>query len=214
VRLVTLDCEATGVDPLKDRIVQIFVGVLDGTEWVDKLELIIDPGIEIPQGAIDVHGITNERVHDEGHVPFAALTVVREFLAEYRDLPFVIMNARYDVPLVNAELERNGLKRLPVSQIHWLDPLVIDRGMDRYRKGKRTLKDLAAHYGVPFDPMKAHDASYDCFIAGQVAERQREQYGLVSNAAQAKWHREWAKHFMEYRAEQGEPVEIGLEWPE
>jgi DNA polymerase III epsilon subunit-like protein len=74
--------------------------------------------------------------------------------------------------------------------------------------------NLAEHYGVDFNLLLAHDAAYDCFIAGQVAQRQIERYGMPTNAAQAKWHREWAEHFMEYRAEQGEPVEIGKEWPE
>jgi DNA polymerase-3 subunit epsilon len=218
VRLLTLDCEATGVDPHNDRIVQIFVGVLEilgEAHWVDKLELLIDPGVEIPQGAIDVHHITNERVQEEGEDPQHALTRVRLFLSQYRDLPFVIMNARYDVPLVNAELERVGLKRLPTSKIHWIDPLVIDRGKDRYRKGSRKLESLAVIYNVPFDPVKAHDAAYDCFIAGQVAERQIERYGMPTNEAQAKWHREWATHFEQWLRDQGDPdATIGTEWPE
>lgn len=215
MRLLTLDCEATGVDPREDRIVQIFVGVLDGTEWVDRFDYLVDPGIEIPQAAIDVHGITNDIIEDRGEDPTRVLTEVRNFLSLYRDLPFVIMNARYDVPLVNAELRRNGLKPMPVDKIHWIDPLVIDRGKDRYRKGSRKLQNLAEHYGVPFDPMKAHDAAYDCFIAGQVAERQIAQYGMPTNAAQAKWHREWATHFEQYLRDQGDPdATIGREWPE
>lgn len=215
MRLLTLDFEATGTDPKEARIVQFFAGVLDGDKWLDTIDGIVNPGVEIPAGAVEVHGITNERARVEGMRKKDALVSIREFLSQYRDLPFVIMNARYDVVLLNSELSRNKMRVIPTSRIHFIDPLVIDRGKDRYRKGKRKLENLAEHYGVPFNHMLAHDAAYDCLIAGQVAAAQIGIYGMPTNAAQAKWHREWAEHYEEYLRGQGDAeavIERG--WPE
>lgn len=222
MKFLTIDTESTGTDPHEARIVQFFAGVMEDGEMkdgepFDRLEMIVDPGIPIPEEASAVHGISNETAQAEGVDPEEALIRIRYFLFHHRDLPFVIMNARYDVPLINAEFERNGIKRLPNSQIEFLDPLVIDRGRDKYRKGKRKLENLAEHYGVEFDAELAHDAAYDCLIAGRVTEKIIEKYGKPTQAQQANWHRDWAVHFQEWLRKQDDAdpdVVIGKEWPE
>ena len=57
--------------------------------------------------------------------------------------PSSIYNAPYDLTLLNARRVRHGIDplELPAPVI---DPLVIDKAVDRYRKGKRTLEAAAA----------------------------------------------------------------------
>src|SRR5699024_4273484 len=78
----------------------------------------------------------------------------------------VVYNAPYDLTLLDRECRRHGLEPInapgPV-----IDPLVIDKTVDRYRKGKRTLEVAAAHYQVALDD--AHDAGADAIAAGRVA---------------------------------------------
>ena len=50
------------------------------------------------------------------------------------------------------------------------DPYVIDKAKDRYRKGKRTLTDVSAFYGVSLD--NAHEATADALAAARVAWKQ------------------------------------------
>src|SRR5690606_26374276 len=58
-RLVVFDLETTGVDPTEARIVTAYVGVLDATGTVvEERSWIVDPGVEIPEGSIAVHGVT------------------------------------------------------------------------------------------------------------------------------------------------------------
>lgn len=213
-----LDIESTGVDAKKDRIVTFFAGVLTDREWGDRIELLVSPQVEIPPEATAVHGITNEKARRFGLKPTEALPKIREFLSTFRDLPFVVMNARYDLTMLNAELTRWKLKPIPIDRIYVIDPLVVDRGRDRYRKGARKLVNLAEYYGVPFEEEKAHDAAYDCWLAGQVADAQVARWGLPTMRQQANWHREWAEHFEEYLNEQRamngeEAVVIGKGWP-
>ena len=59
-------------------------------------------------------------------------------------------------PFVLAEAQRHGVS---IAKPDIVDPLVIDRAVDRYRRGSRRLDAVAAHYG--HDPAQAHDARTD-----------------------------------------------------
>ena len=84
--------------------------------------------------------------------------------------PLVVMNAPFDLTLLDRELRRHRASTLD----HWfetkplrvLDPRVLDKHLDRYRKGRRTLTDLCAHYGVVLEG--AHDAAADALASMDV----------------------------------------------
>lgn len=169
-RLATFDVESTGVDIETDRIVTAVVGQMDAYgEWFSKAAWLVNPGIEIPQGAIDVHGITNEMAAT-GAEPREALAEILAKLVEY-DVPVVIYNAAYDTSILDRELRRYDMPLMKWPMI--IDPLVIDKAIDRYRKGSRKLVDVARHYGIEVDESKAHDAAYDCWLAGNLALKMR-----------------------------------------
>ncbi|GAB2514513.1 DNA polymerase-3 subunit epsilon [Paramicrobacterium agarici] len=164
------DLETTGIDVSTSRIVSANVSLLDhGGNIVSRTDWLADPGVPIPEQASRVHGITTEHARAMGR-PAAAVveeivTALREILA--MGAPIVIYNAPYDLSLLRHEALRHGIEPLadprPV-----IDPLVIDKAVDRYRKGKRTLDVVAAHYGVEL--LAAHDASSDAIAAGRVAQ--------------------------------------------
>ena len=69
--LLGFDTKTTGVDPLKDHLVTAAVvsrGSLgaDGARGQDVRTWLADPGVEIPEAAAAVHGITTERARTEG----------------------------------------------------------------------------------------------------------------------------------------------------
>ncbi|MGO1770358.1 MAG: exonuclease domain-containing protein [Microbacterium sp.] len=168
-RIAVFDLETTGVDVAHDRVVTAYVGLLDADGRVLHAEdWLADPGIEIPEGATAVHGVTTERARAEGR---PAADVVPEIVEALRTIlaggiPVVAYNAPYDLSLLRAEALRHGVA--PIDRPHpVIDPLVIDKALDRFRKGKRTLDVVAAHYGVALDD--AHEASADAIAAGRVA---------------------------------------------
>jgi DNA polymerase-3 subunit epsilon len=215
VLLTALDCETTGINVFEDRIVTVFAGVLDtetGT-WNDSLNLLVNPGIDIPEGASAIHGITTRVARSFGVPTVKALWDVDQFIGRNEELPVVIMNANYDLSLLNAEYERNGMDFFYYDEIKIVDPLVIDRHHDKYRKGSRKLVDLAKHYGVPVDESEAHDAAYDCYLAGSVAAIQIERYGMPTNAEQAQWFEEWRSGFESYLKRTNPTASVEAGWP-
>nr|WP_181075022.1 3'-5' exonuclease [Rathayibacter iranicus] len=168
--LAVFDLETTGIDVRTSRIVTAYVGVLDaagqpieGTTW------LADPGIEIPPGASAVHGITTDYAHEHGRPPGEVVAEISESLRSLlaRGVPVVVYNAPYDLSLLAHEARRWGVPVL-LDPSPVIDPLVIDKAVDRFRKGKRTLTVAAEHYGVALT--EAHDAGADAIAAGRVAQ--------------------------------------------
>jgi DNA polymerase-3 subunit epsilon len=99
-----------------------------------------------------------------------------------------------------------------------VDPLVIDRQMDKYRKGGRTLENQCRHYGVEIS--HAHDAAADALAALQLAQVLGASYPDVGvldarelHLAQTRWKAEQEADRVAYRARLGEPAAAEPEWP-
>lgn len=226
-RLSVFDLETTGVDVDTSRIVSACIAILeaDGTV-VARWDWLADPGIEIPEGASAVHGITTERARREGRPSGHVVAEIAQTLRVVGELgmPLVVYNAPYDLTLLDRECRRQGIPTLPLPSAV-IDPLVIDKAVDRYRKGKRTLEATAERYGVSLDD--AHDAGSDAIAAGRVAIALGLAYPeeLVGGAAelharQVEWHREQALSFQahirsvkgdeSYVAETGWPIRVSV----
>lgn len=170
------DLETTGVDVTRDRIVTAHVGLLDGTGSVIRArDWLADPAVEIPVGATAVHGITTARARSEGRPSADVVSEVVGALSALLDagIPVVAYNAPYDFSLLKFEALRHGIAPI-VDPSPVIDPLVVDKAYDRYRRGKRTLAVVAAHYAVRLDG--AHDASADAVAAGRVAQALAERF--------------------------------------
>jgi DNA polymerase-3 subunit epsilon len=57
---VCLDCETTGLEPEKDRIIEVAAVIFRGDEILETYETLIDPEIVIPPESIEIHHITDE----------------------------------------------------------------------------------------------------------------------------------------------------------
>jgi DNA polymerase-3 subunit epsilon len=220
--LGVFDLETTGVDVETSRIVSAHVGVIDATgRSIEFTEWLADPGIEIPAQASAVHGITTERARAEGR---AAPEVITEIIAAIRSifergLALTIYNAPYDLSLLNREAIRHGISPL-LSPGPIVDPLVIDKAVDQYRKGKRTLEAAALFYDV--DLTDAHDAGADAIAAGRVAQAIARRYAnqLGTSAAelhqrQIGWCSDQAARFQDYMRRAKDPrFTASGAWPE
>lgn len=134
------------------------------------------------------------------------------------------MDKAFDLTLLAAELARYGLPSLAdrlggVATGPVVDPLTIDRAVDRYRRGKRTLEAVCGVYGVRLEA--AHDAGADALAAVQVARAIAARHPGVAaltpadlHAEQIRWHARWARDFQSYLRRQGTPdAVIDTAWP-
>lgn len=216
--LWALDTETTGLDPQGDRLVSVALVCVapDGRAVHPSYTTVIDPGIEVPEAASQVNGLTTDVVRREGIPPAAALRSVARLLRRIAG-PLVVMNAVFDLQFVMAEWKRHGVTHAGFPPI--FDPLVVDRRLDRYRKGGRRLAALCAHYGVPLTG--AHTAGADAVAAAQVARAivrryasQLEEASAWSlHEAQRLWHAEWQADFNAYAAMQGRRERSIGHWP-
>lgn len=183
--MLAYDCETTGVQVESDRIVTAAVVMIEPGQAPQIRNTVINPGIDIPESAVEVHGWTTERVQAEGKPPAGELDWIANALAAavMAGVPLVVANAPYDLTLLDRELRRHNLPTLtdrlggkPLGPV--IDPMVIDKALDRYRPGKRKLVDLCATYGARIED--AHDCTADALAAARVAYRlgQRAQQAL------------------------------------
>jgi DNA polymerase III subunit epsilon len=224
-RLAAFDLETTGIDSESDRIVTAAVSVVgDGLPAVFHAWLL-DPGIEIPAGAAAVHGITTERARAEGRQPPEAVEQIVATLAEQllQGVPVVAFNARFDLTCLDREARRHGIEPL-VERIGGpdgmlvVDPYVLDKQADRFRKGKRTLGAVCAHYNVPLD--EAHASHADALAAARVAWRLGQAFEELSaldlptlHSRQVAWAAEQAASFEDYLRRNGRDERIEPAWP-
>lgn len=218
-RLAVLDIESTAPDPEDARIVTLCTGTVGGGDPTDVRQWLVNPGVPIPPGATAVHGITDEMAA-EGMEPGAAAEFAATWLAGawQAGLPVVAFNANYDLTVIDRECRRHlghGIDILgPV-----VDPFVIDREVDKYRRGKRTLGVTADFYGVALNG--AHDATEDALAAGRLAWKLGRVFPQIAamslaelHEAQAGWHRARQDDYRKYLAREGKPADgVCGDWP-
>jgi len=169
--MAVFDLETTGLDLREARIVTACAVEIDqdGNITGTNKEWLADPGIEIPVPASNVHGVTTEIARANGR---PAKEVVEELLETLRGffakgLPVVAFNAPYDFTILHYEALRHSLE--PISDPRpVIDPMVLDKFVDTYRSGKRTLEVASKIYGVTLED--AHNATADAVAAGRVAQ--------------------------------------------
>lgn len=218
--MLGFDLETTGVDTTTDRIVTASLVFTSGPVVGDVQDLLADPGVEIPEGATAVHGVTTEYAREHGRPAREVLFELRTALATaaLTGTPIVGFNIAYDLSLLHAELHRHGLKLDPSKLV--LDAHVIDKHVDPYRKGSRNLTNVAAHYGVTLD--NAHNANADALAAVQVMVKIFEKYPHLTemtleelHARQVEWRADQASSLEAYlrRSKKDNSITIEKGWP-
>ncbi|WP_441251750.1 3'-5' exonuclease [Kitasatospora sp. McL0602] len=224
--LASFDTETTGVDVEHDRIVSasLVLQPAPGAEPV-AMTWLADPGVPIPDSARAVHGISDAYVRAHGRPPRTVVAEIARALAEQAraGVPLVVMNAPYDLTLLDRELRRHREQALADlldgAELLVLDPRVLDKHVDRYRKGRRTLTDLCAHYGVELTG--AHDATADAVAAMELTRtlgaRHPDRLGRLTPAElqlrQAVWHAAQARGLQNWFDRSGTPEQVDFSWP-
>ncbi|WP_435213521.1 3'-5' exonuclease [Streptomyces sp. bgisy034] len=223
--LVGFDLETTGTDVETDRIVTAAVVRLEREGALsEERTWLLDPGLSIPQQATAVHGISTDYARSHGVPAASAIEEIAHAIAEVLrcGTPLVVMNARYDLTLLDRECLRHGIDsiadRLRMSPSPIIDPLVLDKYVDRRRRGRRTLQALCSHYGISLND--AHNASADAQAAVRVARRMGEMHISVGemdskdmHALQKRAAVGQSKELQEYLRRKNPVAVVESEWP-
>lgn len=232
-KLLVFDTETSGTSVTDDRILTCYAAVMiaDGSverEW----SWTIDPGIEVPEGAAAVHGMSTQWIREHGRkdADVAIQEIVRVLYdAHALKMPIVAFNLRFDYSILWHEYKRvgrgtGGVLRTMLDEAVFYDPFVHDRLRgDKFRKGKRRLVDLCGVYGIEFNEDEAHEAKYDVLKTGELAfkllskEKKLDARGLMPLLERAK-----ADHDADLEAyfkksgklnESGKPILVDRGWP-
>ncbi|MFC5370457.1 exonuclease domain-containing protein [Arcanobacterium bovis] len=222
--IVGFDTETTGVDPTEARLVTASVVIVDD-ERITKHYWLADPGVEIPLNAQNVHGISTEKAQREGRPVREVLSELAELLHHHlqQNHAIVAFNASYDLTLIETELARHGLPTLeerlerPLSPV--VDPFILDKTLDRWRKGKRTLELVAQHYGV-WDDDSFHNAEADVLVTLRVLGAMLRKFPDTAAWSheelmrkQSETYIESANYFAKKATERGRPYTQPVGWP-
>lgn len=225
-RLTGFDLETTSTDPQTARIVTGSVVQHGGGRPASGRTWLSDVGgAEIPASATEVHGFTTEAARTAGR---PASAVVEEITADLaaaveEGRPLVIMNATYDLTVLDREARRYGVTPL-MDRVSpsVLDPYVMDRHVRTYRRGGRTLTDLCRHYVVPLEG--AHTSEADALAACALVVKMARRYRVLGRFTPAQLHREqvaWAReqneslrdYFARTPGKEAWARDVRLEWP-
>lgn len=226
--MCAFDTETTGVDTSTARIVTAALVRITPGQAPDTRKWLLNPGVDIPEGATQVHGITTEYARDHGTDPVEGVAAITAALADElaAGTPLVIMNAPFDLSLLESECRRHNVPTLADRcdddglTLRVIDPMVLDKHIHRFRSGKRTLAALAAHYRVELSEADAHTAAGDCLAAARVAWRIARADRIVGrmslddlHALQVSAHLQQAASLENYLRKNDPTVVIDRDWP-
>lgn len=165
MRQVVLDTETTGLEPeLGHRVIEIGCVEIIGRRLTNhKFHTYINPERDLDEGAIEVHGLTREKLSAEPR--FAE--VVHGFLDFIRDAEVIIHNAAFDVGFLDYEFSL--LPESPGTMAQWCqitDSLTLAR---RRHPGQRNSLDaLCRRYDIDNSQRTLHGALLDAEILAEV----------------------------------------------
>lgn len=180
MRQIILDTETTGLDPaLGNRIIEIGgIEIVNRQSTGKHFHRYINPERDSEEGALKVHGITQEFLADKPKFR----EIVQEFLDYVSGAELVIHNAPFDISFLNHELRLLDMK--PMKEYC---PSVIDtlkRARELHPGKRNSLDALCERYQVDHTGRTLHGALLDAQLLAEVyLAMTRGQGSLMIDAA-------------------------------
>jgi len=167
-----IDTETTGIDPARDRIVELAAVQFRQDRVLRRMGMLLNPGMHIPEEATAVHGI-----HDDDVAGCPTLDQIADrFLRHVREADVLVgYNWPFDAAFLHQALGRRWLDAIAGKPI--IDVLVVVRLDDvgRYWKGpgRHKLDAAARQLGIAREG-KSHRASSDCVVTCRLLWKLRD----------------------------------------
>ncbi|WP_420421854.1 putative quorum-sensing-regulated virulence factor [Simkania sp.] len=152
---VCFDCEATGLDPRKDEIIEIAAAKFTFNQILDSREDLIEPTCSIPQHTIEIHHITDEMVRGKPKIQ----DVLAEYLEFFSGHVIIGHGIPFDIAIVEAAAQKF---RIPskLSKLPFIDTLRLARLYGE--SPTNSLEMLRSHFNIK--PHGAHRAMNDVHV--------------------------------------------------
>jgi DNA polymerase-3 subunit epsilon len=169
--LVFFDLETTGINIAKDRVVEISILKVHPNGNKELKTWLVNPEMEIPKEASDIHGITNEKVVTEPTFKELASQITE--MIKGCDLAGFNSN-RFDIPLLAEEMLRSGI------DFSMNNRKAIDIQTIFHKKEQRTLSAGYKFY-CNKDLENAHSAEADTVATYEILLAQIDKYDDLEN---------------------------------
>lgn len=160
MRQIVLDTETTGLDPNSGhRVIEIGCIELINRKFTgNNLHFYLNPERNIDEGALKVHGLSNQFLKDK---PLFK-NIASQFIDFISGSQLIIHNAPFDVGFLNAELLGIKYKKSLEELCDVLDTLVLAR--EKHPGQRNNLDALCKRYNVNNSNRKLHGALLDAEI--------------------------------------------------
>lgn len=166
-RILALDLEATGLDPRKDRIVEL--AIVRAEDGLVLLHERFHPGMPIPPQSTAVHGIADVDVAHCDHFAVHAARIQKMV----EDAVLLGYNSRrYDTVMIDAELRRAGEPGLDLATLAEIDLLRV------WAKSERRTLDLAVKRFLGHGHEGSHSALSDAEALIPLARAMKRTWAL------------------------------------
>ena len=162
MREVVLDTETTGLDVHSGHKV-IEIGALEIINLVPsgrRLHLYINPERDIDEGAIKIHGITQEFISNKPTFK----QIAQEFLDFIKKDQLVLHNASFDLAFLNSELRQSGFQTIAEDRV--IDTLKIAR--QKFPGAQASLDALCRRFQIDNSHRELHGAVIDADLLAAV----------------------------------------------
>ena len=154
---VALDLETTGLNPARDRIIEIGMAKIERRNITDTYSMLINPGITVSDRVVELTGIQNSQLTDKPRIDDELQHII-DFIGDY---PILGHNIIFDYSFLKKAAVNNKLE-------------FSVKGIDTLKMARRILPELehknldcvCAHLKV--DPGNSHRALDDALSASAI----------------------------------------------
>lgn len=163
---IVFDLETTGVNPHKNKIIEIGAVRVKGNDIVDKFHSFVDPEIDIPSEITEITGIRDDMVKGAKKIE----EILPDFIKFISDSTIVGHNVEFDMGFLRINAEKIGHK----VENAYVDNLDLARSI-LSDKRKHRLNDLAKHFNFE---LKHHRALDDAEATAKIFLKLKEGINL------------------------------------
>ena len=167
---VCLDCEATGLDPINDRIIEVAVVTFTLDSQMNSFESLIDPECPISDASIAIHHITQDMVQGKPKI-HETLSALLQLIGRH---PIVGHGIGFDIDLIEQAANRAQIP-CNIKKNLSFDTLRLARLYGE--SPSNSLQQLRMHFNI--EEEGAHRAMSDVIVNIQVFKRLASQFKTI-----------------------------------